>query len=195
MKPLTIINTAIRQDIEGRYCLNDLHRAAVARGKATASNRPGTFLKRPETIALVAAIQKRCTGECIAPVVTIKGGAASEQGTYVTKPLVYAYAMWIDADFNLDVIEASEMPCGFRFWPFTQLHCSTCAAPLWPVAMQPHQTGQVLFSSAPETTVLIAAIQKRCTGECITPVFTSKGNSLTDWLKADAQTQGRDTRH
>lgn len=106
MKPLTISSTAVRQDADGRYCLNDLHRAAMARGKATKSHRPGTFLKRPETIALVQAMQKRCTPQCITPVLTIKGGAQSEQGTFVNKPLVYAYAMWIDADFNLDVIEA-----------------------------------------------------------------------------------------
>ncbi|MCQ9618396.1 KilA-N domain-containing protein [Paenalcaligenes niemegkensis] len=106
MSPLVISNTAVRQDVLGRYCLNDLHRAAVIREKATVSQRPGTFLKRPETIALVKAIKKRCTVECIDPVSTIKGGVAAIQGTYVTKPLVYAYAMWIDADFNLDVIEA-----------------------------------------------------------------------------------------
>ena len=52
MKPLTIVNTSIRQDIEGRCCLNDLHRAAMARGKATASHRPGTFLKRRDNRAV-----------------------------------------------------------------------------------------------------------------------------------------------
>lgn len=30
MTPLTLADTAIRQDAHGRYCLNDLHKAAVA---------------------------------------------------------------------------------------------------------------------------------------------------------------------
>ncbi len=106
MNPLTISQVAVRQDASGRYCLNDLHRAAMARGTATISQRPGTFMKRPETAALVAAIKKRCTGQCIDPVWTVKGGPQAEQGTFVSKTLVIAYAMWIDADFHLDVIEA-----------------------------------------------------------------------------------------
>ena len=107
MNALNIQNTHIRQDADGRYCLNDLHRAAMARGKATKSQRPGTFLKRPETANLVAAMKKRCTAGCITSVSTIKGNTPGvTQGTFVTKALVYAYAMWIDADFNLDVIEA-----------------------------------------------------------------------------------------
>jgi hypothetical protein len=108
MRSLMVINIPIRQDGDGRFCLNDLHKAAVAKGTATKSQRPGTFMKRPETIALVAAIQKRCTPQCIAPTATKKGGAhgAFQQGTFVVKTLVYAYAMWIDADFHLDVIDA-----------------------------------------------------------------------------------------
>ena len=78
----------------------------MARGRATRSQRPGTFMKRPETAALVEAMKKRCTSQCIEPVTTVKGGLQAEQGTFVSKTLVIAYAMWIDADFHLDVIEA-----------------------------------------------------------------------------------------
>lgn len=110
MQNLVISNTAVRQDAQGRFCLNDLHRAAMARGTATKSHRPGSFMRRPETIALVAAMKKRCTPECIDPVDVVKGGAVDflRQGTFAVKTLVYAYAMWIDADFHLDVIEAFE---------------------------------------------------------------------------------------
>ena len=108
MKPLTICNTAVRQDTEGRYCLNDLHRAAMARGTATKHHRPGEFLRRKETQELIEAAAKRCADSRIDPVAIIKGGDAAEQGTFVAKPLVYAYAMWINADFHLDVIEAFE---------------------------------------------------------------------------------------
>ncbi|WP_349573128.1 KilA-N domain-containing protein [Azotobacter salinestris] len=106
MKPLVICNTAIRQDAEGRYCLNDLHRAAMARGRATKAHRPGSFMRRAETDRLIGAAKKRCTDSCIDPAVVIKGGDKAQQGTFVSRPLVYAYAMWIDADFHLDVIEA-----------------------------------------------------------------------------------------
>lgn len=107
MQFLTIQETIVRQDAEGRYCLNDLHRAAVARGKASAAHRPGSFMRRKETLALIGAIQKRCTDSRITPVSIVKGRSAGvTQGTFVAKALVYAYAMWIDADFHLDVIEA-----------------------------------------------------------------------------------------
>lgn len=122
MKPLVISNTAIRQDAQGRYCLNDLHRAAMARGKATTSDRPGTFMKRPETEALVGAIKKRCTQECIDPAVRVRGGIQAEQGTFVARALVYAYAMWIDADFHLDVIEAFDTAQAASLGLWQQMH-------------------------------------------------------------------------
>jgi hypothetical protein len=107
MESITIVNTSIRQDQDGRFCLNDLHRAAVAQGKATKHHRPGEFMRRDDTKRLVTAIKKRCANTRITPVAIIKGNTPGvTQGTFVAKALVYAYAMWIDADFHLDVIEA-----------------------------------------------------------------------------------------
>lgn len=42
---IAIEGVKARQDDEGRYCLNDLHKAAMAAGKATLSQRPGESLK------------------------------------------------------------------------------------------------------------------------------------------------------
>jgi hypothetical protein len=109
MKPLTICNTAVRQDTDGRYCLNDLHRAAMARGKATKNHRPGNFMRQDQTKRLITAAIARCSDLSIAPVAVVRGGDSAGQGTFAAKPLVYAYAMWIDADFNLDVIEAFDV--------------------------------------------------------------------------------------
>lgn len=106
MKPLTICSTAVRQDTDGRYCLNDLHRAAMMRGTAKKHHRPGEFLRRQETKALIVAAAKRCVDSRIDPISSVKGGPAADQGTFVSKPLVYAYAMWINAEFHMDVIEA-----------------------------------------------------------------------------------------
>ena len=79
----------------------------MAQGKATKHHRPGEFIRRYETQRLIAAVEKRCADSRITPVAVVKGNRPGVvQGTFVVKPLVYAYAMWIDADFHLDVIEA-----------------------------------------------------------------------------------------
>lgn len=107
MQSLTISSTSIRQDADGRFCLNDLHRAAMLAGKATRNHRPGEFMRRDETKRLIGAVEKRCADSRITPVMVVKGNRIGvTQGTFVPKALVYAYAMWIDADFHLDVIEA-----------------------------------------------------------------------------------------
>ena len=106
MKPLTIINTAIRQDIEGRYCLNDLHHAAMARGKATASNRPANFMRLDQTKRLIAAAIARCSDVSIAPCECGEGRQSSRARHLCDQAAGDAYVMWIDADFNLGVVEA-----------------------------------------------------------------------------------------
>lgn len=107
MKNLSISDTEVRIDADGRYCLNDLHRAAMSKGKATKHHRPGAFLRIDQTKRLISAVEKRCADSHIAPVAVVKGGPSNaQQGTFAAKALVYAYAMWIDAEFHLDVIEA-----------------------------------------------------------------------------------------
>ncbi|GBR01971.1 phage-related DNA binding protein [Asaia lannensis NBRC 102526] len=96
---LTIISTAIRQDAEGRYCLNDCHKASGGEK----SKQPANFMRLDTTKALITEISHSSdlrTG----PVDTVNGGTSP--GTYVAKELVYAYAMWISPSFNLTVIRA-----------------------------------------------------------------------------------------
>lgn len=104
MHPTLILDSiAIRTDADGRYCLNDLHRAAVASGANERTKEPGKFLASSQTIELVAELtDTQDLG--IDPVSAIKGG--NQQGTYVAKELVYAYAMWISPAFHLKVIRA-----------------------------------------------------------------------------------------
>jgi len=79
---------------EGRYCLNDLHRAAGGENK----HRPGYWLNNQQTQDLIREIESRAG---IPAVNTINGGA--NNGTYVCKQLVYSYAMWISAADYQDV--------------------------------------------------------------------------------------------
>ncbi|MEQ1277403.1 KilA-N domain-containing protein [Acinetobacter soli] len=101
-KPLTIGEFTIHQDEEGRYCLNDLHRASGGEDK----HKPKYWVNLVQTKDLVNEI---CKGE-IPPleqdhlIRTVHGG--NNRGTYVSKDLVYSYAMWISAKFHLMVIRA-----------------------------------------------------------------------------------------
>jgi len=90
---LTIANTPIRQDLDGRYCLNDLHESSGGHQK----HRPKYWLQNQQTKDLVAEIE---IGG-ISPIQAKQGF-----GTYVVKELVYSYAMWISPAFSLQVIRA-----------------------------------------------------------------------------------------
>lgn len=94
---LYVADTNVRMDIEGRYCLNDLHRAAGGENK----HRPSLWAENQQTQELISAMEAEAG---IPALVSMKGG--SQQGTYVAKELVYAYAMWISPTFHLKVIRA-----------------------------------------------------------------------------------------
>ncbi|MFY3691262.1 phage antirepressor KilAC domain-containing protein [Achromobacter xylosoxidans] len=94
MTTLIIDNIDIHQDANGRYSLNDLHRAAGGEKR----HGPSYWLTNAQTRALVEELAT--TG---IPVVTVEGAGG---GTYVARELVYAYAMWISPAFHLKVIRA-----------------------------------------------------------------------------------------
>lgn len=98
---LVMFETVIRQDKEGRYCLNDLHKAAIISGANERTKEPGKFMASPQTIELAEEI-KTTQNLGSLPVNKIEG---RNGGTYVCKELVYSYAMWISAKFNLHVIQ------------------------------------------------------------------------------------------
>ena len=94
---LTIANTDIHQDAEGRFSLNDLHRAAGSENR----HRPSLWAENQQAKDLIAELESEAG---IPALVAQHGGATS--GTYVCKELVYAYAMWISPAFHLKVIRA-----------------------------------------------------------------------------------------
>lgn len=101
MNQLFVIDgVSVRRDFDGRYCLNDLHRAAVASGANERTKEPGKFLSSVQTIELIHELETT-QNLGIKPVNTVEGRSG---GTYVCKELVYAYAMWISPKFNLKVI-------------------------------------------------------------------------------------------
>ncbi|TAN71596.1 MAG: KilA-N domain-containing protein [Methylobacter sp.] len=99
---LVISNTPIQQDTKGRYCLNDLHKAAGNEKR----HQPSNWLQIQQTQELIAELESYdhgITGAKIQAIETIQG-KGKQQGTYVVKELVYAYAMWISPAFSLKVI-------------------------------------------------------------------------------------------
>lgn len=99
-QPTTVVlgDHTVRQDEEGRYCLNDLHKAAGNLGH----QRPSKWLATAQANDLVSRLEAQ--NRATKPVNIRKGQGVS--GTYVTKELVYSYTMWISTDFHLEVIQA-----------------------------------------------------------------------------------------
>ncbi len=113
---ITLCNTSIRQDLEGRYCLNDLHKAAGYQNK----HRPSLWLRSLQAIEFIDEIAKaqNCALEQNQVVKVINGG--NKQGIYVLKELVYAYAMWISPKFHIAVIRAYDALVTGQLQPVVQ---------------------------------------------------------------------------
>lgn len=93
---LTIANVAIRQDAAGRFCLNDLHRAAGGEKR----HQPSDWLRLQQTQELLTELDN--SGDSRNYALSSEPGRYG--GTFVGKELVYAYAMWVSPAFHLKVI-------------------------------------------------------------------------------------------
>ncbi len=96
---LQISDISVRQDDQGRYSLNALHKAAGGESQ----HKLSTWFAIQQTKDLISEIEKDDAGIPASKIITGRGKA---QGTYVVKELVYAYATWISAKFHLQVIRA-----------------------------------------------------------------------------------------
>lgn len=98
---LILSDTAISQ-LDGLYCLNDLHRLSGNQPK----HRPTEFLRSEFAKPLLAELERKFK-VCKIPTPYLQTiiGKGKRQGTYVCKELVYAYAMWIDPRFYLMVLQ------------------------------------------------------------------------------------------
>ena len=100
---LTVLNCSIHGDSQGRFSLNDLHAAAGNLDK----DRPTRWLRLGSTQALIqemSSVQK-WSDEQNQPLTTKAGPVETGGGTYASRELVIAYAMWISPKFMLKVIE------------------------------------------------------------------------------------------
>lgn len=97
MTQLVINDTVITTDTEGRFSLNDLHKSAGSNAK----NKAALFLKL-DSVKRVAQVLK-VANPTFEPI-SIKRGRYTG-GTWVCKELVYKYAMWVSAEFEVKVIQ------------------------------------------------------------------------------------------
>lgn len=116
--PLSIDGQAIRQDEDGRYCINDLHSASGGHSR----HKPANFLRSNRTRELVSELEKSIAQirgvEQIQPLVSRPGAPETGGGTFVCKELVYAYAMWISPAFHLKVIRSyDQVASGYVLLP------------------------------------------------------------------------------
>lgn len=116
--PLVVADVEIRQDAVGRFCLNDLHRASGGDAK----HQPANWLRLDTTQALAKAVNSShlrnqtktdSYPKAGIPAIESKQGL----GTFVVKQLVYAYAMWISAEFHLRVIDTFDAVVTGQYQP------------------------------------------------------------------------------
>lgn len=105
--PTVIVNgVSVRVDREGRYSLNDLHAAAVIKGEATESQRPGKFIRSAAIKRFASALDSRGQKSPLEQYQSLKvinGG--DEQGVWGAELLAIRYAAWINPEFEISVYE------------------------------------------------------------------------------------------
>lgn len=94
MNAMTIADVKVRTDADGRYSLNDLHKAAGGFRK----DEPSEWMSNKQTKELIALLET--TGK------TVVKKEGRNGGTFVPKQMVYAYATWISPEFHLKVLDA-----------------------------------------------------------------------------------------
>lgn len=174
---LILADTCIRQDAHGRYCLNDLHKAAVRAGANARTKEPGKFLSSSRTQELVALLRESGTqilsegdtqnlGMPLAPISTINDGL--NNGTYVAIQLVIAYGQFVSAAFDLKVVNTFlQVMHGEHAMPHIQ------SAKFWD-ALRPHWAPIARLALAGFKNVQIAAQVQRSVasvGRCLRRMF------------------------
>lgn len=112
---LVIADHSISVSADGMYNLNDLHRAAIAQGKANSSHKPSEF-KRFNG-AFITALETKAGFPALK---TVRGG--KRPGTWAVELVAMKYAGWIDAGFEVDVYSAAQTLRRIEHEEFEQNH-------------------------------------------------------------------------
>ena len=99
---IVVFDTTVHVDSDGRFSLNDIHRAAMAKGYATKSQRPGAFLQSKDVARYVSELNENAT------IVAVKKIAGKTGGSYATRTLALRYAAWIDKSLETEVYRTIE---------------------------------------------------------------------------------------
>lgn len=97
---LVMFETTIRQDKEGRYCLNDLHKAAIVSGLAVERKNPSDFLRTEMANNFIKSLLKAADSTTGNPVVSKEG---RNGGTYAVRLVAQRYCGWLSSDFEVIV--------------------------------------------------------------------------------------------
>jgi hypothetical protein len=81
---ISLDGVEIRQDAEGRFCLNDLHKAAGGERR----HSPHNWTSRKETEVISSEVQKNYQEFLLCK-------SKQGDGTFVVKELAYLYASWV----------------------------------------------------------------------------------------------------
>ncbi|MBS0854961.1 MULTISPECIES: KilA-N domain-containing protein [unclassified Tatumella] len=95
---------SVRVDEDGRYCLNDLHAAAVKNGEATESQKPGKFIRSASVQRFIRALERRGQKrphDKSQVVLIVEGGV--NKGIWGVEMIAVRYAAWIKPEFEIDV--------------------------------------------------------------------------------------------
>jgi len=102
--PIVVFDTTVHVDQDGRFSLNDIHKAAMAKGMASHSQKPGNFLKSADVQRYISRLDSDDTK--IASVIIRKGG--KHQGSYGIRAVALRYAAWIDKSLETEVYRIIE---------------------------------------------------------------------------------------
>ena len=96
-KFLELFGTTVHFDKDGRYSLNDIHKAAMHRGYASENHRPANFLRNANVIDFIRVVDLN------AQICAIRITKGRYGKTYANELVALRYAGWISPEVEVEV--------------------------------------------------------------------------------------------